>query len=173
MRFKQFDSGDAGPTRSSADHAQRFPLCGRYLQTWMNPKILKDKVPKRWETFVKWCTSEKRAVEACTWDSGPLVEINSVIVGHANGKYKHGDTVYIHGKVADKYETGYVDAKYGRVTGWVIWEAVVLHELVHWARFQEKVTDPPEDDIGDVGKHFVLEAYGTKIELDAPWRPGP
>jgi Metallopeptidase toxin 3 len=164
MRFEQFASGDAGPTASSPKHAQKFPLCGQYLRIWMNPKKLNDAVPKRWKTFVKWCGSEDRAVEACAWDKGPLVQINSVKVGHANGRYLGGDTVFIHGKVADKYESG---------DGWVIWEAITLHELVHWARFQNKLKDPPDDDIGDVGKHFVLEAYGEAIDLSSPWRRGP
>jgi zincin-like metallopeptidase toxin 3 of polymorphic toxin system len=91
----------------------------------MNPEALKGVAPKRWETFVKWCGNEDRAIEACTWGKGPLVQINSHIVGKANGKYKHGDTVFVHGKVADAYESG---------DGWVIWESTVLHELIHWAR---------------------------------------
>jgi hypothetical protein len=98
MRFEQTNSGDAGPTASSSKHAQAFPLCGRYLMNFMNPNALKTKVPKRWEIFVKWCGSEDRAVEACTWGKGPLVQINSREVGKANGKYKHGDTVFVHAR---------------------------------------------------------------------------
>jgi Metallopeptidase toxin 3 len=157
MRFEQFNSGDAGTTASSSKHAQAFPLCGRYLVNFLNPKALKQKVPKRWETFVKWCGNEDRAILACTWGKGPLVQINSREVGRANGRYKHGDTVFVHGKVADKYESG---------DGWVIWESTVLHELIHWARFQEKLTD---GDL-EVGQEFEKEAYGEHIELTTKWK---
>lgn len=40
-----------------------------------------------------------------------MVEINSRIVGRANGKFKGSvfpDKVFIHGKVADAYESGMV-----------------------------------------------------------------
>ena len=158
MRFAQFDRGDAGPTKSSADHAQAFPFCGRYLANWMSPKVLKSKSPEKWKIFVKWCGSEGRAEEACTWGQGPLVQINSKEVGRANGRYKGGDTVFIHGKVADKYESG---------DGWVIWESTVLHELIHWARYQNKLKD------GNIepGREFEKEAYGEYIELTTKWRP--
>jgi zincin-like metallopeptidase toxin 3 of polymorphic toxin system len=160
MTFRQFDSGDAGPTASSARHAQKFPFCGRYLINWMNPQVLKGKVPKRWAAFVKWCGDESRAVEACTWGKGPLVQINSQAVGRANGRYKGGDVVFVHGKVADKYESG---------DGWIIWESTVLHELIHWARYKGHLTDGNLE----VGQEFEKEAYGQLIELTTPWRPGP
>lgn len=161
MKFAQFNSGDAGPTASSQNHAQFFPLCGRYLMNWMSPQILKTKVPQRWRTFAKWCGSEARAVEACTWGTGPLVQINSSIVGRANGKFKGGDTVYVHGKVANKYENG---------DGWMIWESTVFHEMIHWARHRNKLKDPPNVEVGQA---FETEAYGEHIELTTKWRPGP
>jgi Metallopeptidase toxin 3 len=157
MRFEQTNSGDAGPTASSRRHSQTFPLCGRYLINFMNPGALKGVAPKRWETFVKWCGNEDRAIEACTWGKGPLVQINSHTVGKANGKYKHGDTVFVHGKVADAYESG---------DGWVIWESTVLHELIHWARFQERLSDGNVE----VGQEFEMEAYGEHIELTTKWK---
>lgn len=160
MKFEQFDRGDAGPTRSSQNHAQKFPFCGRYLINWMNPTILQKRVPDRWKIFVKWCGSEKRAIEACIWGSGPLVQINSQVVGRANGRYKGGDTVFIHGKAANKYESG---------TGWIIWEATVFHEMIHWARHQDRLKDGDME----VGQEFEKEAYGEAIELTTPWRPGP
>jgi Metallopeptidase toxin 3 len=163
VRFEQFDKGDAGPTASSAQHAQKFPLCGNYLINWMNPAILERKVSRRWSAFVKWCGSKNRAIEACTWGKGPLVQINSQMVGRANGKYKGGqypEMVFIHGKVADKYESG---------TGWVIWEATVLHELVHWARLKEGIKDQGVEP----GQEFEMEAYGEHIELTTPFRVGP
>ncbi len=86
MRFTQFNSDDAGPTKSSAGHAKTFPYCSRYLMNWMNPGVLQQKVPQRWRAFVKWCGSEAKAIEACTWGKGPLVQINSQVVGHANGR---------------------------------------------------------------------------------------
>ncbi len=164
MRFEQFKTGDAGPTKSSQSHAQAFPICGAYLINLMNPKVLKEKLPKRWQVFVKWCGSENRAIEACTWGKGPLVQINSKTVGRANGKYKGGDfpdTVFIHGKVANAYENG---------DGWVIWESTVLHELIHWARQKEGLKDGKNVE---VGQEFEMEAYGEHIELTTKWRPGP
>src|SRR3954449_2537215 len=159
MKFEQSYRADAGPTASSNRHAQTFPCCGRYLVNWMNAAILKGKVPKRWQAFVKWCGSEARAIEACTWGKGPLVQINSKMVGRANGKYKGGtfpDTVFIHGKVANAYESG---------DGWVIWESTVLHEMIHWARQQEGLKD---GDV-EVGQEFEMEAYGEHIELTTKW----
>jgi hypothetical protein len=129
----------------------------------MSPTILKTKVPKRWSIFVKWCGAEGRAIEACTWGNGPLVEINSQMVGKANGKFKGGtfpDKVFIHGKVADKYESG---------DGWVIWESTVFHEMIHWARLKEGL----KDGTVEVGQEFEMEAYGEHIELSTKWRPGP
>ncbi len=159
MRFEQENSDDAGPTKSSAKHAKAFPFCARYLKIWMNPDILKKKLPTRWDAFVKWCGSEAFAIEACSWGKGPLVQINSAEVGHANGRYRGGDKVFIHGKVANGYEQG---------TGWLCWEATVLHEMVHWARFQQKL----KDGALEVGQEFEKEAYGRPIELGM-WQPGP
>jgi hypothetical protein len=133
----------------------------------MNPEILKSKVPERWKAFVKWCGSETRAVEACTWSKGPLVEINSEKVGRANGRFRGGEVVFIHGKVANAYEQG---------TGWVIWEATVLHELVHWARFKNKISDDGvklSPGSQDVGQEFEKDAYGEDISLQTKWRQGP
>ncbi|MEO6809051.1 MAG: hypothetical protein ABI353_08050 [Isosphaeraceae bacterium] len=170
MRFEQFDRGDAGPTASSSGHAQAFPYCGGYMKNWMNPTILKAKVLPRWRIFVKWCGSETRAIEACTWGKGPLVEINSSMVGKANGRYRGGvfpETVFIHGKIANAYEQG---------DGWIIWEATVFHEMMHWARQKEglkddKVTLTPGNK--DVGQEFEMDAYGHDISLKTPWRAGP
>ena len=164
MRFAQENSDDAGPTKSSANHAKAFPLCGRYLQNWMNPQILKSKLPRRWNTFVKWCGSEAFAVSACTWGNGPLVQINSAQVGHANGRFRGGDVVFIHGKVANGYEQGVGGGK----SGWLCWEATVLHEMIHWARFKQKLSDGNLE----VGQEFEKEAYGRPIELGM-WQPGP
>lgn len=163
MKFEQFNSGDAGPTASSQSHAQSFPLCGRYLINWMSPTVLKAKVPDRWSVFVKWCGSEARATEACTWGKGPLVQINSKMVGRANGKYRggvHPETVFIHGKIANAYESG---------DGWVIWESTVFHEMIHWARQKEGL----KDNNIEPGEEFEMEAYGENISLQTKWRPGP
>jgi Metallopeptidase toxin 3 len=169
MNFDQFDKDDAGPTPSSAHHAKAFPLCGQYLKTWLNPAALaKTKTfdssgartsTSRWETFVKYCGSEKAATLACTWSLGPLVQINSKMVGHANGRYKGGDAVFIHGKVANAYEQG---------DGWLVWEATVLHELVHWARYQNRLKEPHE-----MGAAFEEETYKVNVNLQTEWRPGP
>ena len=129
----------------------------------MNPSVLKGKVPQRWQAFVKWCGSEDRAIEACTWGKGPLVQINSKTVGGNNGKYKGGvfpETVFIHGKVANAYESG---------DGWVIWESTVLHEMMHWARQKEGIMDGKRE----VGPEFEMDAYGEHIELTTKWRRGP
>jgi hypothetical protein len=159
MKFGQFNSDDAGPTKSSEDHVKAFPLCGRYLMIWMNPTTLKQKVPKRWDAFVKWCGDEAIATEACTWGSGPLIQINSSAVRHANGRFTGGDIVFVHGKVANGYEAG---------DGWLAWESTVLHEMVHWARYKRKLKD------GNIepGKEFEKEAYGQDISLGM-WQPGP
>jgi hypothetical protein len=162
MRFAQLTTGDAGPTASSAKHAQAFPYCGDYLMNWMNPAVLRT-LSQRWQAFVKWCGSEARAVEACTWGQGPLVEINSSMVGRANGRFKGGafpNTVFIHGKIADAYESG---------DGWVIWESTVLHEMVHWARLKNGLADNGIEP----GDKFELEAYGEAISLQTKWRRGP
>jgi Metallopeptidase toxin 3 len=169
MKFNQFDKEDAGPTASSAVHAKAFPLCGRYLRIWLTPAGLANlktfdasgarTSTSRWTTFVKYCGSEEVARSACTWDFGPLVEINSRETGRANGHYKGGDVVFIHGKVANAYEQG---------TGWLVWEATVLHELVHWARAKNRLQDPME-----MGKEFEKETYGADVSLQTPWRAGP
>jgi hypothetical protein len=164
MRFDQFDKPDAAPGTADIDHTLVFPLCGQYLRCWMNPTVLQTKCPRVWKSFVNWCGDKGEATEACTWGSGPLVQINSKAVGHNNGKYKHGDTVFIHAKPAIKYETG---------TGWVIWEAVVLHEMMHWSRFQAGLYGGPHDGPDEFGAQFEREAYGEKIELTTAWRAGP
>ncbi|WP_395698167.1 hypothetical protein [Methylocella sp.] len=171
MRFEQFDSGDAGPTASTKDHADKFPNCGQYLKYWLSPQTLKTKVPERWKIFVKWCGDEVWATQACAWGKGPLVQINSAKVGYAMGRTTAADgggevTCFIHGKVADKYERG---------TGWIIWESTVLHELIHWARWKQKLADPtnPDGSEIEVGKAFETEAYGADVTLQTPWRAGP
>ncbi|ACK50677.1 hypothetical protein Msil_1731 [Methylocella silvestris BL2] len=171
MIFEQFESGDAGPTASSADHASKFPCCGQYLKYWLSPQTMKAKTPDRWKIFVKWCgNNEVWATEACAWGKGPLVQINSAKVGHAMGRTTGDDNgqvvCFIHGKVANKYEQG---------NGWIIWESTVLHELIHWTRWKQKLSDPT-DDAGnaiEVGKAFEAEAYGADVTLQTPWRAGP
>jgi hypothetical protein len=164
MRFEQFDSDDAGPTASSQNHAKKFPYCGRYMMYWLSPKVMKDKNPKTWNAFVKWCGNEVWAVEACAWNKGPLVQINSARVGHAMGRTTAGDNgevvCHIHGKAANAYEQG---------TGWIIWESTVLHELVHWARFKQNI---PDDPSVEPGKAFEVDAYGQDVDLKTPWRRG-
>lgn len=170
MRFEQFDSGDAGPTASSKDHASQFPYCGHYLKNWLSHQTLKTRVPGRWKIFVKWCGSDVWATEACTWGKGPLVQINSAKVGRAMGRTTGDDAAhvicYIHGKVANAYEQG---------DGWIIWESTVLHELVHWARWKQNLPDPRGADgtKTEVGKAFEIEAYGEDVSLQTPWRRGP
>jgi hypothetical protein len=169
MQFDQFDKGDAGPTASSARHAQKFPLCGQYLRIWLNPQKLADvkafdangvrTSTTRWDVFVKYCGGEGAAKLAATWGMGPLVQINSQETGRANGRFKGGDVVFIHGKVANAYEQG---------TGWLVWEATVLHELVHWARFKIKLKETTE-----MGEAFETETYGVNVSLQTPWRAGP
>jgi len=170
MRFEQFEKGDAGPTASSAKHADKFPCCGNYLKNWLNPQTMKTKVPDRWKIFVKWCGNEVWATEACAWGKGPMVQINSARVGRAMGRTT-GDDVehvmcFIHGKVANAYEQG---------NGWIIWESTVLHELVHWARWKQKLADPTDESGAtiEVGKAFETEAYGADVTLQTPWRAGP
>jgi hypothetical protein len=105
MRFEQFDSDDAGATASSQNHAKKFPYCGRYMRYWLSPTIMKDKNRKTWDAFVKWCGNEVWATEACAWNKGPLVQINSARVGHAMGRMTRGDNgevvCHIHGKTAN------------------------------------------------------------------------
>jgi Metallopeptidase toxin 3 len=92
---------------------------------------------------------------------GPLVKINSKMTGRANGHFIGGDVVFIHGKVANAYEQG---------DGWLVWEATVLHELVHWARFKNHLPDPKKPDIA---AKFEEETYGVNVNLETPWRKGP
>ena len=170
MQFEQFDSGDAGPTASSKDHASKFPACGNYLKNAMNPQKLKTDKPKVWAAFVKWCGNEVWATTACTWGKGPMVQINSARVGRANGRTT-GDDVehvmcFIHGKVANKYEQGNVA---------IVWESTVLHELVHWTRWKQKLVDPSDESGAkiEVGKAFENEAYGGDVSLQTPSPPKP
>lgn len=171
MRFEQFDSGDAGPTASSANHASKFPYCGNYLKNFLDPQSMKKQAPKTWKAFLKWCGNEVWATEACTWGKGPLVQINSAKVGRAMGRTTNRDggevVCFIHGKVANKYEQG---------DGWIIWESTVLHELIHWARWKGKLSADLTDGNGDVievGKAFETEAYGADVTLQTPWRARP
>ncbi len=99
-----------------------------------------------------------------------MVQINSARVGRAMGRTT-GDDVehvmcFIHGKVANAYEQG---------NGWIIWELTVLHELVHWARWKQKLADPTDESGAaiEVGKAFETEAYGADVTLQTPWRAGP
>jgi hypothetical protein len=144
-----------------------YPVSGAYLINWMNPDILKGRCTRVWNAFVQLCESEDWATKACTWNQGPLVEINSPIVGdHANGVYLHGgDTVYIHHLVANCLDS---NDSADRDRGWIVWESTVLHEMVHWARyFQGKIPHGHRDYIGGVeaGKKFETLAYGCDISV--------
>jgi hypothetical protein len=168
MRFEQFAKGDVSPgkwTDKHPDHATSFPCCGRYLMYWLSPTTLKDRVNARWTVFVKWCGSEAIAVEACTWGKGPLIQINSTMVGHAMGRTtSDGSEIvcFIHAQVANAFEKG---------NGWIIWESTVLHEMVHWARGRLRLPQGPKEN--DVGKQFEEEAYGADVTMETPWRAGP
>jgi len=147
---------------------QDWPYCGRYLINWLDPDVLKKKVPKTWNAFVRWCGDEQTAKTACTWSKGPLVEINNEWMDKntrptANGATPLGTNMcYIREEVASKYERG---------TGWIVWESTVLHELVHWARHAKGLSRHPNGL--EPGREFEIEAYGHDIDRGEPWRAGP
>jgi len=88
--------------------------------------------------------SEDRAMKHAP-GQGAIVPINSRTVGRLTESTNTGDTVFIHGKVANKYENG----EAGHLG------STVLHELIHWPG-----TNKAFGWKRRVGQEFEMEAYG-------------
>jgi hypothetical protein len=139
-----------------------YPICGRYLGNFLTYDKLKLQHPLILQAFVACCANEDFAKKALTPNMDPLIYIG-VITGHPNGAFygRAGgatDTVYINEEVAKQYENDY---------GWLVWESTVLHEMVHWARFNGGLPGPLADG-SEAGKAFEIQAYGSDIDRKRP-----
>jgi hypothetical protein len=152
MRFTQHDD---------------YPLCGRYLRNFMSPSALKKGWPRVWEAFVLCCEDEKRATQALEFNNDPIVKIADITnYGvHKTCAFTYpehsaiGYAVFVHYLRADAYEKGR--------GGWLEWESSVLHEIVHWVRYQagknSEWFDDPDQGTLEAGQAFELRAY-TKLQ---------
>ena len=155
---------------------QQFPLCTKYASTELQPGPLKKNKPDVWAAFVRACESDRWAKTALTWDdpSGPTV---SPIAGLVTDKPTAG-----HNNIsgcgftrAPRFNADIeIDAILFNAVEKAVYagdrdfaklhlEVTILHELVHWARFQVGAnillwTDPPIAG-AEAGSVFEMWAY--------------
>lgn len=149
--------------------AKQFPLCTRFAMMELQPGKLKRQKPKVWDAFVKACESPRWANIAIEWNSpaGPTVlPVENLITAKSacgftraprfNAKIEVDSVIFN----ACEQVTDGPDREFCRQH----FEATVLHELVHWARFAGGAndllwTDPPIAG-AEAGAVFETWAYG-------------
>jgi hypothetical protein len=165
---------------------EKLKYCRNYITVFLSdPVKFEMKYPLVWDAFIAACTAElspsqaatvrsKLAKDVFTLGAGPLVTVSSKLEKNECGVFRaaspffdYSYAIFISDKVADAYEYG---------TGWKVFEGLLLHESVHWVRYQAGATNPamprpgaPSHGFiaaGEVGDVFERAAYGFGICLE-------
>jgi hypothetical protein len=149
------------------ENLEDFPGIALYLHIFKYQVYNNKKV---WNAFLNWSTlDEKSALEALTYGTKPILRIDKdVFKFFSNGHFKCSDPDYIN--IERLYATNIQGSKSVDIQDLKSFEAIVLHEMVHWARCRNKVDDSQVVKVGDreldSGDLFKREAY---INPEAPW----
>lgn len=159
--------------RLDDDDFKKYPLCAHYIRQFLgNPDTFKSKYTNVWNSMLHACQIDMKpddfpdilryCRQALTMGDGPLVQISSRLDKDEAGNFRpmggtSDDIFRISTEVADSYEHD---------TGWMVLEGTVLHESVHWVRYQiggsgntilPRQTWTSQGEAGDV---FECLAYG-------------
>jgi zincin-like metallopeptidase toxin 3 of polymorphic toxin system len=171
------------PMQTDQPSLAKFPLCKHYIEEFLSDEQqFKSKYFHIYTAFVRACrielTKEQavraliRISEVFKRNDGPVVVIKKLAPG-TGGEFSGGAGgwqfserifIYISEKMADAYEHG---------NGWMNLEGALLHESVHWVRFNSGNGDDEGGDwntlnfrmvdAGEIGELFELWAYGFSI----------
>jgi hypothetical protein len=133
--------------------ADKYKFCGNYLFYFLSPEVLKQQHPGVYDAFVEVCGSAAWANLALRANYGPLVTIKALeYCGLYPGRswFRSSNEVYVDECIAKGYENG--------TGGWQTWEATVLHELTHWARYKGGLSSKFNGE--EAGEAFERRAYG-------------
>jgi len=167
----------------TATFRKSWPKCAHYVEEFLSDeKKFKEKHFSVYSAFHKTCTIQLSAQEAArsralitevfTLGDGPEIKVNRLLPTQCalfdpfNGlRYATRDIIQLGEEAADTYENGH---------GWMVLEGALLHESVHWVRFNcappgdantlsyQSIEDP-NDAAGtalEVGNWFWTMAYG-------------
>jgi Metallopeptidase toxin 3 len=159
----------------SQDTINKYPLCKQFASTELQPAKLKKQKPKVWNAFVKACESEKWARIALDWDSsaGPTI---TPMDGLLTPNAAHNNILGCGFTRAPRFNAPIeITSLLFNAVEHSVWEGdrdfaklhfevTVLHELVHWSRFNSGATnllwtDPPIA-MAEAGSVFEMWAYG-------------
>jgi hypothetical protein len=171
-------------------HFKDYPICKHYIAEFLSDEQkFKKKYFNVYSAFVRACTVElskqqavraiKRISQVFDPDDGPTVLLSDKLATDEGGLFHPGAAglqfserwfIYVTNEVADSYEHG---------RGWMNFEAVVLHECVHWVRFHAGNGDEENgewntqnfdrlDSNQEIGDQFELWAYKFKVLKRGP-----
>ena len=134
-----------------------FPWFDMFL---MDFSYVRD-LPKVWNAFLKWSyLDEETAANAVSYGTFPIVNVKKSLhspydnghwnISMPNEVWIRRDEVKIYEKTMDPI-IEFNAAKY--------LESLILHELVHWGRYQMSAEDPYYEGQKDSGDMFKREAY--------------
>lgn len=135
-----------------------FPNFDVYLQTFH--KIQDNK--KVWDAFLKWSYLPiDTADESVSYATYPIVNVKKSIFGNAYdyGHYSSDfpDDIWIRRDSVQTYEKSNDATKIHQTERYL--ESLILHEMVHWGRYQMSSKDKDDPDGTDSGDKFQKEAY--------------
>jgi Metallopeptidase toxin 3 len=163
---------------------QRYPYCKHYIEEFLSNKAkFAAKYPRVFQAFLRACTIEldrdqlkrvrPRIEEVFTLGRGPVVSPENLLTkrcglfhpGSGQKQWSDAQFIRVNLDVCDAYEHG---------TGWVVFEGVLLHECVHWARFHSGNYDEDGGDwntstferlanFQEIGHWFNVWAYGYDV----------
>lgn len=147
---------------------KQFPLCTKFASMELQPAPLKRQKPKVWDAFVRACEKERFAKIAIEWFSaaGPTILPVANLVSNKKmcgstraprfqANIEVDSVIFFACELASAADRDFCRQHF---------EATVLHELVHWARFAGGAndmlwTEPPIAG-AEAGSVFETWAYG-------------
>lgn len=145
MKFKQYND---------------FPKLNAFLQVRF--PTIEIFSPEIFDAFVQLCMSEKLARQALKPDKYPLIKVvrlvsngyvNKTVAGQYSGECDPTlkNVIFLQKEYIEDYEKG--------TNSGLSVERVILHEMVHWARYVGGKPARTSDD-KEAGTQFEIKAYG-------------
>lgn len=141
---------------------KNYPKCGAFIQNYLC--LIDIFSPKVFEAFIELCESEDLARQAITLGKYPEITIARLLRNgyeqlNVGGNYSgecdptQKNVVFINRHIAKGYED---DSQ-----NWQLFERIVLHEMVHWARYIGGSPGRTSDGM-EAGNAFEEKGYGIK-----------
>jgi hypothetical protein len=159
---------------------EQFPRSTVAMKHLLTPGNLENNRPKVFTAFLNTCENKRLAKAALGWGNAPLVIVREGLIklpggGEACGVYRgtvNPDSVEISNlRVTPLERCTEVDLDANKIR----FECTLLHELVHWVRYQAGLRDSDWDKFPDspmeAGGQFEYWAYGElQCTTDEIWQ---